>query len=360
LQSFRVDQELDAFSSDGKKQGIYIVTNINEKDDRIELKNKETSDLKTIDFAFQGIPLEEPFSILRIVPTETKFEEPEPEETEPEEEIEEIELPDIVRVETIESKERVYPELTQKSDFKEDLLSFINPASQKNPLVIRRIRTLVEQFSALKNSILKRGLDGVIIGEEKIILNSIYDLLLNHTIPIVRPVLETKRIIITERPREIPEDLDQILIRRLDTIISNSTEYLNSLGGISRKEEGIPVWFQALNNYFKRYPLGDEYSSGYSFKEDGEYFRNSVPGSKDLEGLVKLMDFYGDGSPSEYVGKIDQSLRRGHGPTVRGLEKGGTEIIMTGDQAPVKGYVLFPYRVVSTGSIGGIKLTCID
>ena len=237
-----------------------------------------------------------------------------------------------------------------------DLLSYLDITGQKNPKNVKAIRAIVELFSSLKNSVIKRKLDGSIEGEEQISLQTLNDILTNRNVPIVRPVLDTKRIIMSELPSESDMDLDDVLIRNLGDVIKQSDEYLRTLGDIPPGEDGIgmPRWFQALNNYFQKYPLGDYYPSlGYSFKEDGEYFRGEFPGSENLEGLNG--DNYEGNFPKDFISKIKQSLRRGHGPTERGLVKGGTEIVIPSDKAPLKGYVIFPYRAVISGYIGAIR-----
>jgi len=356
LQSFRVDQILDGIKANGEPIGKYKVVNINEKDDRITLERdgREIS----IFFDFQGIPREEEFDILRIAPSVSQIKVEEamsPEEVVEEVEFEEYELPDLAHVETIQAEERIYPELSQKSDLKADLLSYLDFTSQKNPKNIKKIRAIVELFSSLKNSVIKRRIDGSVEGEEQISLQTLNDILSNRNVPIVRPVLDTKRIIMSELPSEVSKDLDQVLIRNLGDIIEKSNEYLNSLGDIAATEDGVgmPRWFQVLNSYFQKYPLGDSYSStGYSFKEDAEYFRGSQPNSKTLQGLTS--EYEGE-APADFISQVKQSLRRGHGPTVRGLVKGGTEVVIPSDKAPVTGYVLFPYRAVLAGYLGSIR-----
>ena len=355
LHGFRVDQILDGIKSNGTPVGKYKIVNINETDDRIILE-RDGNEI-TLSFDFQGIPRGEEFDILRIAPvvSEIKIEEAPSEQQEEQTEFEEYELPDIVHVETILAEERIYPELSQKSDLKADLLAYLDPTSQKNPKNVKKIRAIVELFSSLKNSVTKRKADGSVEGEEQVSLQTLNDILSNRSIPIVRPVLDTKRIIMSELPSETSKDLEQVLIRNLGDVIEKSTEYLNSLGDITGGTDGLgmPRWFQALNGYFQKYPLGDSYSSsGYAFREDAEYFRKSPPGSTNLEGLTGI---YEGESPADFISKIIHSLRRGHGPTVRGLVKGGTEIVIPSDKAPVTGYVLFPYRAVLSGYIGAIR-----
>lgn len=373
LQGFRTGQEVEAIDATRNVIGTYEITNVNDITDVIELKHKETGDIKTLVFDGQGIPREEAFIILRILPdmlpntgTEAKTEEEvkteanegEEVEVEAEAEIEEFELPPIEQVEIILAQERVYPEITQKSEFLADLL-FLEDT--KNPKISQKMFKLVEVFSTLKNSIIKRKKDGNIEGEEKISVSTLLDFLEKPNLPIVRPVLTTKRIIMTEFPDEEENDLEQVLIRRLDKYIDESNEYLNSMNTRPVSEIGLPRWFTTLEQYFTKYPLGDSYSNNgdYSFSEDGEYFRNFEPGSSKLRGLVRPEatgeNTYEGLSPEEFIGPIEASLRRGHGPTVRGLVKGGTEVVHSGDRAFINGHVIFPYSAITNGYIGAIR-----
>jgi hypothetical protein len=368
-QSFRVDQILEGIKG-GNPTGKYKIVSINDKEDRITLQRQDAEENEIlVDFNFEGIPSDMPFDILRIAAVETPIETPVEdtnEAEEPEEELlEEYELAPLLVVKTIASEERIYPEITQKSEMKADLLSYLLAASQKNPKNIKKIRTIVELFSSLKNSIIKRSADGSVIGEEQISLQTLNDILSNRRVPVVRPVLDTKRIIMSEHPTTTSKDLDQVLIRNLIDTIEKSDNFLKTLGDIPAAEEGagMPRWFQALNSYFQRYPLGDAYSSGYAFTEDAEYFRREKPGSKTLEGIDGGLDgsdgisnpFYEGENIETFITNIKQSLRRGHGPTVRGLVKGGTEVVIPADKAPVSGYVLFPYRAVLSGYVGAIR-----
>jgi hypothetical protein len=296
LHSFRTGQILTALSSTGNLIGNYEIIDSNDKDDKIRIENVETKETLDIDFNGQGVPYDLPFAILRVAPT---VEQEVPPEAMPEpqqattpdsvdDEIEEFELPDIIQIQTISAEERIYPELVQKSDFLADLLTKIPQASQKNPAIMRKERTLVELFSSLKNSIIKRATDGSIEGQEIISITNLNELLLNRVVPIVRPILNTKRIVMTEQPDEDEKETLQILIRRLDTVIEQSDKFLVAQVAAGEEGVGLPRWNQTLDSYFNKFPLGDSFNGGdYTFSEDGEYFRAFPPGSSELEGLAK-------------------------------------------------------------------------
>lgn len=177
----------------------------------------------TIDFQGQGPPLDLPFAVFRIAPTletdKTLTEEELAEEEaqlnlasasgaatiaataeafgeEPEfEELGFIDLPVFQPAAEIKASERVYSEITQKSDFLSDLISMVDAPSQRNPLFLKRVRALVETASALKNSILQRNTDGSVIAEEQVSISTIADALKNRKVPLARPILKTKRVL---------------------------------------------------------------------------------------------------------------------------------------------------------------------
>ena len=398
-QGFRVDQEIYSFKSDGTMDSLYTIESIKEKDDKMIIKD-QTGVSYPIDFDFKGIPLDLPFTVLAIK-TQAEGDKPMTQEEIQQEELdiakaqtegaesaqalgEDIEfedleeldkvvgtfyIPDITYLTEIPSTERIYPELLQKSEFLTDLISILDIPSQRNPLFLKRIRALVEIISSLKNSIVRRTRDGVPNGEHIITLNSLADLLKNPYVPMVRPVLNTKRVLMANN---VVEQYDSIVHKDLVTTLTNSTDLLNTQGNIpdtigytNGVNIGIPRWYQALNMYFNQYPLGDEYEnktqdSLYTFSQDSEYFRGAVPGYEDLEGLKKIgktneNDMVYTTNPDLYIGSINQSLRRGHGPTYRGLEKGGTELILSGDKAETLAYVVFPYKVILSGAIGATR-----
>lgn len=389
-EAYRVGEVIDAIGPDRSILGKYTITNINETNNKIIIEQEDTKDTIEIDFAtsgVEGIPRSFPFVILRKALEESPYQEPTEEELleqqdatlraqtpgldaaealgEPTdwEDMEEFDIPQTQRVINILPKERIYSELVQKSDFLDSLRSLIPEiASQKNPQTLKKLRALVEVFSSLKNSIIKRRGDGSIEGEEKISLSTLDDVLMNRNVPIVRPVLDTKRVLVSEFIQETEQTEEQYITKRLDDLVEDSVTYLEKFGDIPAGEEGvgIPQWFQVLSSYFERYPIGDTYSNtGYSFSKDSDYFRHGIPGTPSLVGLPPV-EFDKDApkivpSIASSVGVIQSSLRRAHGPTVRGLEKGGTEVIQRPDRASLQGYVLFPYRAVLSGLLGSTR-----
>jgi hypothetical protein len=376
---FRVGQILDAYNQSGALVGSFEITDMT-GDDKIRVRDAN-SDERDLDFQGRGIDRTEEFVILRVQPLAVENKALNPEEMAAEnaarlamsvqgleddeegdlviEDLGVLELPEFQQYRELLSSEKVYDENQQKSDMLSDLNSMLDVSSQQNPLLKKRIRTIVEMMSMLKQTTLSFR-DGNLEGEAKISLTSLADILKGH-VPLILPVLDTKRVIVTEQGEE-DESVDGVHIYTLQELTEGSKEFLDRLGGLPPPEEGVglPRWYQALQGYMNQFPLGDEYASnGYQFTQDAEYFRKQPPGYKPLPGLLsgredgKLREdrYLGENTP-DYITNISQSLRRGHGPSTFALPRGGTDIWKTGSRAPLNGHVIFPYKAVQTGGIG--------
>lgn len=400
-QGLRTDQEIITFLPDGSLGPSFTITAVNQEDDRIRVRD-ETGAEQEIDFQFTGIPLDLPFTVLQIQSRPEAAEKPmtEAEVAQEEEDLRvamtqgaqsaemlgedvefedlgEFELPELAVVQEIAASEQVFPEITQKSELLADLVSLLDAASQRNPILVKRIRALVEMSSALKNSVVKRSPDGVPVGEEKISLTTLSDVLENRNVPLARPILDTKRIIQRDSDKDgaigaidSTEFENQIEFRSLLEQITESTEYLNSQGELVAQQleaTTTPRYFQALAGYFRKFPLGDSQSStGATFPSDTEYFRDGAPDSDEkVYGLPKPLPLENvkgpetgkqDGeSPEQQIRDIKKSLRRAHGPTLRPLDKGGAVVGIPADSSQRKGSILFPQKAVLQGALGATR-----
>lgn len=396
FQQFRKDQLIDGYS-EGKLVALYKILDVNEERDAIQVMPmektegglEELGDERWIVFDFIGIPLEEEVDVLQptVIPEREQslsIEEltneaavAEAAAAPAEETTEELitnyevlgelpETPPALVLADIPESERFIPEDAQMSDMFSDLLSDIPIASRRSYMSLRRTRIFVESASLLKNSVIAYREDGTIQGEQPLSLTSLSDTLSNRTIPLVRPVLATRRVLVngvgenftdttTEQFRMIP-------ILQLITGFNEFTEQYPF--ATSEKEAGLPRWYQYWQRIYKQYPMGDEFTAtGYSFQTDGEFFRWDIPG-EEIDGLTathekkpnsmkdKMGFFYKD--MSTFVTQITQSLRRGLGPTYRAGSK-GVELAFSSDKGPLKTYILFPYTLAQQGFLGSIR-----
>jgi hypothetical protein len=379
---FRVGQKLDAYNQSGALVSTFEITDITDGD-KIRIRDSN-GDERILDFQGKGIDRTEDFVILRVQPVSVENKALSPEEMAAEnaaklamsvdglednediilddlQDLGALEIPDYQMHTELMSSQKVYDENQQKSDMLSDLNSMLDLPSQQNPLLRKRIRTIVEMMSMLKQTTLsfRENIDTE-VKEAKISLTSLSEILKNN-VPIILPVLDTKRVIVTEFGDE-DETMNGIHIYTLQELTEGSREFLDKLGGLPVPEEGVglPRWYQALQLYTNQFPLGDEYTqNGYQFTQDTEYFRQQPPGSTPLPGLANGTkdgrhrdDAYDGENTRDYIVNISQSLRRGHGPSTFALPKGGTDVWKTGSRAPLKGHVIFPYKAVRTGGIG--------
>lgn len=388
LNGFQEGQMIDTFLEDGSLGQSYKITEVNYERDYIRVEDERDP----IEFDFKGIQ-GQPFKVIRIQQATAGPQKPMTAEEIAEEDhairlsqtsgaaaaavmgdqpddddivfFDDFELPKIAILKEIAAADVVYPELTQIKDLFNDLISMIDAPSQKDPLVIKRITALVKMTSSLKNSIIKRGSNGIPIGEETISIETVNDLLKEPT-PIARPILDTRRVLYEDKGDEDNDGRrlhNQLLVNSLEGVIQSSKEYYENQGDIPPGQPGVglPRFHQMLQTYFSRFPLGDVYSGGsFVFPHDAEFFRQAEPETSNVFGLLtglgkEKKKQYSGKYINNHIGSIDFSLRRGHGPTYRSLTKGGTEISMGGDRANIKGNVLFPYKAVLSGQIGATR-----
>lgn len=381
LIGIRVGQRLVTFKPDRSLGPTLEVTAVNPDKDSIKVTQEDDTFEREIDFNHKGIPLDEEFVIMQIKQDEA----PQEDEVEVEpvevalpmegdaldfEVLGEIVLPSRVQVQEIAATERMYDERQQKNSFIEDLRTMLDVTTQNNPHVLKNIRTMTEVFSDLKNSILQRDEAGYPRGEKMLSLQTIDDLIKLSSLPIGRPILDTKRVIVNETGAT---GLDtQFVGQKLPSVIADSVNYIETLGGIEADQDsiGIPRWYMVWSSYFKQFPMGDQYQSGgYTMHHDTEYFRHDAPGTNTTTGLTPIGGVMGmidkqvkggskefaEGEVGMFTNTIPFSYRRGHGPTLRSLPRGGTELVQVGDKAKQVGTVLFPYEAALNGAMGALR-----
>ena len=368
LHGLQEGQELDTYKTSSPGPTLTIIA-VNPEQDTITIRDVTGAE-RTIQFNGTGIPLDEDFDVLRIKPSSVPAEAAEqaeslvqPEEEEEEDAIEiegDIEIPDVIRFVEKTAGEKVYDERIQKSSLLEDLRSVLDESSQRNPHILKRIRAIVEVLSALKNSLIRRGPSGMPEGEKDISLHTLNDIFQNRNVPIVRPVLKTKRFLTTEGRSDLM-DTSELKSEKLDKVTELSEKYFEELGGIPVGQEGvgIPRWYQMLSGYFDQYPLGDMYSTSgnFTFPADLDFFRWNAPGKPGIQGLEaipyqKRAQYAAD--IQSFLTGLEFSLRRGHGAITRSVAS-GEEIVIQGDKAKLEGNLIFPYKFVLEGAMGAIR-----
>lgn len=372
-----VGEFAETFDKDGVPGPTYRITAIDEAADSITLVDETAAEL-VVDANFTGIPLDSAFAVLRPrAPVEETDETGAPIE-EPDdfdEEFEDVldaeieagpETSDVDEIREVPSSQRVYSDAVQRNDMLQEMVSFLDKSSQKNPERHKQIRTLVEQCMLLRNTIIEYNKSGEPIGSLPTSLITLADLLKANTVPLSRPVLKANRTLYLDHseeslyktahgenptdPTEVP-DAD-VAIRYLDDTVNETIEYMaTQLGGISAQApspDSLPEWYLSWET------LNRVYHSTWTVSGD----QRAVPFTRDTEFLrAPILDFespFVDGLPSlgadseviitsEQVTKIRMSLLRGLGPRFGRLrEKDPIRRVESAEEGAVVNTLIFP------------------
>lgn len=387
----RVGQIAETFTGAGIPVAKYIVGEVNEAKDSIQLVDEAGGTLE-IEFAFRGVPRDENFAVIRVQEApkpveETENQVPAPEGEEEEEEfeiLEEIEVPIFEEIKEIPTYERVYSNIVQKNDMLTDLIKGLNPAQQKNLRRIRDLRRVVENMAQLRDDITQESTTGKPLGVKQITYETLPDLLEKTQFPLAKQVLAVARSLYLDHTEDhIVKTLagaggsdltsvadENIDLNYLQDAVIAGIEYLESRlsGGSQPVTLGIQiskppprwhtVWQGFYNTYFKVAPsntTGEKFSATH----DRDYFRAEIPSidipseniksAKPISGLPNLTDPSAGGFDTkevitaEYISGIDFSYLRSIGPRLaRFGEKNKLKAIEEADEAEIFAYVLFP------------------
>ena len=357
----------------------YTIKEISESEDSAVFVD-ETGAEKKIVFGFVGIPQDEDFVILRVreraeevkpsVPDdEERLPLPALEEGGPPEDAEDeltllsdIEIPEIVQIREIAATKRFYPDVVQRNEMLQDLLSTLDIKQQKNPRKQSEIRKLVEQMMVLRNQISRYSKAGDPAGRVTPYVNTLVELLEKSPVPMSRMIADVRRVLYLDHSTEdiLKLRLGQggsdptetihthVMIQYLQDAIAESNEYMKGIAGGSGQVNAdiLPNWFLGWQGYFDRYFLswvGDASEARRSFFIDTEFIRAPLA---DVEGLeisgYDRKEVVDAGSVQTRPGP---SQLRGLGPRYGRLkEKEGARVIEAAESVVPESYLLFPHR----------------
>ena len=374
----QVDNIIDTFDEQGAPGIEYTVKEINEDEDTATLLD-ETGGEKRIEFDFRGIPLDEPFAVLRprqaaaaaneaaeaAAAAAAAAEEDAAAAAEEEDIFENVgfEVPDeeeeIVGLVERPVTKRTYPDIVQRNEMFQNLLEMIDIKSQKNPKRQREIRQLVEQLLLLRNQVVAYDINGEPAGHLATSFQTIAELLEKADIPLARPVLEAARTLNLDfeeegvNPIELPGRA--VDIQYMGPVLDQMNDYLNTqLGGTTAQvlvPDALPQWFVTWEAFFKRFMRSWVSQGGpaenIAFRGDKEFLRAPIPNGEDgtADGLprpsppLKVKDVV----TSSLVGKVRLSLLKGLGPrSTRLKDKEPLRRIESGDEGMIVSQLLFP------------------
>jgi len=368
-----LEETAETFDKDGKPGTLYRITAINEADDTITLVDATNAEL-VVEANFTGIPLDIPFAVLRPrAPPEDIIEEGAPVE-EPndfDDEFEEVleteiteGIADVEEIREVPSSQRIYSDAIQRNDMLQEMVSFLDKASQKNPERHKQIRTLVEQCILLRNAIIEYNRSGEPIGTLTTSLLTVADLLATNTVSLSRPVMKANRVLYLDHtpeslyrlaagesstdPMEVP-DAD-VEIRYLSDVVNETVEFMNTqMGGISAQApspESLPEWYMSWETLHKVFHSSWTVSGDQDAKpltRDTEFLRAPILDIECVDGLPSLKADAKVLITSDQVTKIKMSLLRGLGPRFGRLrEKDPPRRVESAEEGALTGTLIFP------------------
>ena len=369
-----IGQKAETFDLNGEPGTSYTIKSVNETTDTLLLEDSTGSEL-LVECNFIGIPLDQPFSVIRtrnLVDAEPELTEEEEEEEEEFDDLfedileDEIEKDNEFRIREIPSAERFYPDLVQRNDMLHDFILALDQAAQKSPEEQKKIRILIEQCITLRNAIVIYSKSGEPVGVRPTSYSTLADLLDDSSlIPLSRYILNAKRTLYLDHtPEQIEEinggayvndttESEGMTIKYLATTINNSVDYMNNqLGGIQSAQTSLtslPNWFLSWETLNRQY--GSSWTSTgdddvVQFKGDKEFFRGAPPDydTPNIDGLPVLKADKEVIVTSDLVSKIPMSMLRGLGPRSTRLKQKdtGERRIESAEEGELTGTLIFP------------------
>ena len=348
-----VGEMADSFGPDGTLGITYTIKEVNEAEDWLVLQDATGGEIR-IDCAFRGIPLDEPFVVLRPrqgVTANAANNSPAPvEPLEAEEVIEENAFEDIQFEEEEEEPlglieravtERTYPDRVQRDEMFRNMLEVLSINEQKNPLRQKELRQFVEQCMLLRNEVVKYDFAGEPSGSISTSFQTIGELLIRGDIPLARPVLEANRTLYLdkvegeENPNEIPGVA--VNIQYMQDNVDDSNQFLATqiagAAGILATADALPNWYQGWETFFRTYMQPWTSKGGPEettvFGGTKEFFRAPTPNGTELSAAGLPYYYSAQISNAE---KIAKSKEYDQEATKRLVEQ------MTYDATPLKAF----------------------
>lgn len=371
------DDIVDTFDLDGSPGPIFKVQEINEAEDTIMLVD-QTGGVVRIDFVY-GIPLEQPFAVLRPRPPPTGFSEEgalvegEDEEEDPFANVEEPAAepePAVTGIVERASSEVFYPDSIQRQDMLRDIFSGLSLQAQKNPKRQREIRKEVEQCMLLRNEVVAYTPAGNPVGQIPTSYQTIGELLDRADIPLARPVLDASRTLYCDldpddyNPTEVPGA--KVDIRYLYTNLLRENEFLETQLAGSAEEllvpGALPKWFQSWDIFYKNFMrswISDgEAGDAVVFRGDKEFLRAPL-----TDGLTEVVDGFPFAFGNELAKKhVEETIRKTQEQMAlledeplgaEEVEEEGVERPAAAPKRPIN------QTLVSAGSVGKTRLSLL-
>lgn len=371
---FQVNYLLETITGDGSAGIVYRIKSINEEEDSVIVED-ETGAEKRIVFGFVGVPQDENFVIARVrQPPESLAANNSAEAGELAEGDDEIilldslEVPEIMEIREIPKAQRYFPDVVQRSDMLQDLLSMLDIKKQKNPEKQSELRKLVEQMMILRNQIIEYSKSGEPLRQITPFSNTLMELLQKIHVPLSRPVIDSKRVVYLDHTQTglvnllkgAPDGDDRdsayenVIMEYLADTVAASNEYLNQIAGVQGEQVNpdiLPNWYLGWEGFYKKFMASwvpERKGQTKPFLRDSEFFRAPVPDltAPSVEGLPSAGFSEKDIVDSSAIdNSLKMSYLRGLGARMGRLRASETaRVIESAELAPIISYLLFPLK----------------
>ena len=370
-------QILETFNPDGTKGLTYTITNVDSNLDILTMKNEIEQEIE-LPLRFRGLPDNVPFRVIRgrqapeklITPSEETKENESENESENEKsagsdqddalvEYEDFTfLDDELEANTpadeaddaanylieIPRSERIYSNITQKSEAYVDLLSLFPPNIQKLYDIQKKTRILTEIFFQLRSAIIRTSEDGLPKGIKPTSIQSIADLLDTRNLSISRTVVDIDKILYHDIDQNSekgdtekqPDILDHLRLYFFAKKINDSNLYLTNSSDMEGQK------FNAfMNSYLSKFAATWKETDGpkTAFQRDEEVFRLNYPSQESFIPGYNILPDKKQAITSDLIGDISMSLQRCLKPV-----RTRSQILQLGEEATVVSHVIFPLK----------------
>lgn len=376
-------QLLETFNPDGTKGLSYTISKVDSDLDILTVKNDSEQEIE-IPFRFRGIPDNVPFRVVR------GRQAPEKSVTEPaenagtaenagsaenagdggsDEEGESVdkeaglieyedftflddELETAIPAEEdldaadylieIPRSERIYSNITQKSEAYVDLLSLFPPNIQKLYDTQKKTRILTEVLFQLRAAIIRTSEDGVPRGIKPSSIQTLIDLLDTHNFSLSRPIINIDKILYHDIDPESdegmaekqPDSLDHIKLQFFAKKVADSALYFTNSSDMDGQK-----FNSFMNSYLSKFAATWRETDGpkVAFQRDEEAFRLKYPSQEStIPGYLHLPDKK-QAVSSDLIGDVSLSLQR----CLKALRT-RSQVIQLGEEASISSHVIFP------------------
>jgi hypothetical protein len=326
----RAGQYIETFDSEGNEAGIFKVIQVNESVDTAEFETLEGEERFEIEFGFTGIPVEysSRFEIIRTrespVPVQEGQENQEKEKligVEEDDIVNEgvapasaeedavgiqfevgeiLELPVEEEIQIIDSSNRIYPDVFQRSEMLADLIRMLPEGQQRNIAKLQSVRRFVELMMILRNEVVEYGVTNEPKGMKETVKQTIAELFQNPDVTMTRKIAMMNKVLYfdkrTSSGKEDPPvgPIEEGLYGNYLEDILQEADVLEQKAKAEAGGEtiGMPQFYQHQELY--RQKIQQPYKSeGTPLTKDEEVFRMEIPDDEnpDVNILPRLLPF---------------------------------------------------------------------